>query len=59
MFLDLLRDTVPPACPGSSWGALPKGHALNTSPGRSPGGILISFGQYPKLVTIGEGRNAD
>ena len=36
-----LRDIVPSACPGSSGGLLPVGCALNTSPGRHPGGLKV------------------
>ncbi|TWW77574.1 hypothetical protein D4764_12G0009640 [Takifugu flavidus] len=42
-FPDQSRDIVSPTCPGSSRGLLPEGHALNTAPGRRPGGILTRY----------------
>ncbi|TWW73879.1 hypothetical protein D4764_15G0012750 [Takifugu flavidus] len=41
------RDIVCPACPGLPGGLLPEGHALNTSPGRRPGGILTRCPSHP------------
>ena len=47
-FPDQPRDIVCPACPGSS-----QGPALNTSPGRLPGGILIRCpNQFNWLLSV-------